>query len=241
MDRNPTAYDATRMGEFVIRFPALRFHLGAALILVISGLLAGAPYALCLWLLMLWVRQLLFLAGWGSGDMVLISGEASWTPVVGAGLAVLVVALPLTWLIATVSSHWWRRIRRAWWLRLSMTGLEVNDRVFGPRRYAWHEIDSFMQVAPGGRVPAGPQPQKTYTQAYVEALDAGEVDAQPGYVGLRFAPRSGRRRSLRSRLLFHARGADGVRADESVMGYWDRPVNQAVELLEEWRRRCRAV
>ena len=40
---------------------------------------------------------------------------------------------------------WVRSARGAWWLRLSTTGFEVNERLFGPpRRYKWCEIDSFM-------------------------------------------------------------------------------------------------
>lgn len=37
-----------------------------------------------------------------------------------------------------------RGLRGRWWLRLSSRGLEVNDRILGPRRYAWHEIDEFL-------------------------------------------------------------------------------------------------
>jgi hypothetical protein len=40
---------------------------------------------------------------------------------------------------------WGRSARGAWWLRLSTTGFEVNERLFGPpRRYKWCEIDSFI-------------------------------------------------------------------------------------------------
>ena len=40
---------------------------------------------------------------------------------------------------------WVRGARGAWWLRLSTTGFEVNERLFGPpRRYKWCEIDSFI-------------------------------------------------------------------------------------------------
>ena len=40
---------------------------------------------------------------------------------------------------------WVRSARGAWWLRLSTTGFEVNERLFGPpRRYKWCEIDSFI-------------------------------------------------------------------------------------------------
>ena len=49
---------------------------------------------------------------------------------------------------------WVRGARGAWWLRLSTTGFEVNERLFGPpRRYKWCEIDSFILTgeSPSGR------------------------------------------------------------------------------------------
>ena len=46
---------------------------------------------------------------------------------------------------------WVRSARGAWWLRLSTTGFEVNERLFGPpRRYKWCEIDSFILTGETG-------------------------------------------------------------------------------------------
>ncbi len=37
-----------------------------------------------------------------------------------------------------------KRARGDWWLRLSSTGFEVNDRAFKPRHYEWRDIDKFI-------------------------------------------------------------------------------------------------
>jgi hypothetical protein len=50
-------------------------------------------------------------------------------------------------------------------------------------------------------------------------------------------PGVGRRRKLASKLYGGLRGGDGKRVDGLVMGYWDRPFDGAVDLMNEWRTR----
>jgi hypothetical protein len=52
-------------------------------------------------------------------------------------------------------------------------------------------------------------------------------------------PSSQRRDPHRPRTNF--RGRDGTRADGIVMGYWDRPFDEAVDLMNEWARRFKAL
>ncbi len=237
-DPIPNPEPSESEGEMIVRFPApnLRGGVASVVIVAVTAVLIVMPIVVCLCLLFLCVGQLLSLAGWGSDDLLLIRGETSWVPVAGAGLAILTLALPPVWLIARIGAHWWRRLRKAWWLRLSSKGFEVNDRVFAPRRYEWREIDEFMLVAPGGRVQdAVPHPPKTYAEAFKDG-----TSAPPTVVGFRYLPRSGRRRSLASRIFFNASSADGTKADGAVVGYWDRPFDEAVDLLNQWRSRYTA-
>ena len=48
---------------------------------------------------------------------------------------------------------------------------------------------------------------------------------------------TGHRRSLSRKLFGDFSGRDGTRADGTVMGYWDRPFDEAVDLMNEWRSR----
>jgi hypothetical protein len=237
MQQDPTssAESSQSEEETIIRFPApnLRGGVVPLVIVGVTAVLILLPIIVCLCLLFLCVGQLLSLAGWGPDDLILIRGATSWVPVAGAGLAILTVAFAPAWLIARVGAQWWRRVRKAWWLRLSSKGFEINDRVFAPRRYEWREIDEFMLVAPGGHVrDAVPQPSKTYAEAFRDG-----THVPPTVVGFRYSPRSGRRRSLASRIFFNASAADGTKADGPVVGYWDRPFDEAVDLLNEWRLR----
>ena len=104
----------------------------------------------------------------------------------------------------------WRSARGGWWLRLSSRGFEVNDRPGRPRRYDWREIDKFTLV------------------------DGVQVC-------FRYTP--GRRRTLANkswRAISGLRDSDGTKADGLVMGYWDRPCDQAVDLMYSWLTRYRA-
>lgn len=66
-------------------------------------------------------------------------GGMLWLGLLGA--AAVALFGPLAARMAVVG---WRSVHGNWWLRLSSTGFEVNDRVFRPRRYQWAEIDKFL-------------------------------------------------------------------------------------------------
>lgn len=223
--------------ELIVYFPAATVPSVAAFVIVgFTAALVLLPALVALWLLFLGVNHLLVLAGWGSENWLLIRGESSWIPVAGACIAVLVFAVPLCLLIARVAVHWGRKLRRSWWLRLSGSGFEINDRIFTPRRYEWAEIDKFMLAAPAGQVQDAPAEWTTYSDAFL-----GGVDTPPTIVAFHYRPERRRRRSLASTLFFHATSRDGTKADGPVMGYWDRPAGEAVDLLNEWLTRHRSI
>jgi hypothetical protein len=58
------------------------------------------------------------------------------------------------------------------------------------------------------------------------------------HVGFRCSP--WRRRYLAGKLFSDLRGRDGTRVDGLVMGYWDRPFDEAVDLMNEWHGRYKA-
>jgi hypothetical protein len=140
------------------------------------------------------------------------------TVVAGAVLAGLVLTT-LTWLFGwlalRIAAMSWRSGRGSWWLRLSHNGFEVNDRIFRPRRYEWRDIDKFMLVVPSSEVGAEHHP----------------------VVRVGFARAPGHRRSLARRLFADFSGLDGTKADGMIMGFWDRPFDEAVDLLNGWRVR----
>jgi hypothetical protein len=132
-----------------------------------------------------------------------------------------VVLVPITWLfswltirVAVISC---RSARGVWWLRLSIKGFEVNDRILRPRRRAWRDVDKFMLVAPSDHF------------GHVSTLQVG-YSLGPGH-----------RRSIARKIFANFRGRDGTRADGIVMGYWDRPFDEAVDLMNEWARRFKAL
>jgi hypothetical protein len=230
--------DGSRPGEpeLVVYYPALSVRFGVNHVIVsFMAILIGALTAGSLWLLFLCANQLLVLAGWGWGNLLLIQHEASWLPVAGAGLILLPVTLVSSWFFVLPAAHWLRKARRAWWLRLSSKGFEVNDRVFAARRYEWHEIDKFMLVAPSAHVEhAVVAPPKTFA----DAMRDGGTQSPAFRVGFRSSP--GHRRKLASKLVSGLRGRDGTRVDGLVMGYWDRPFDEAVDLMNEWLARYKA-
>lgn len=221
--------------ELVVSYPALNIRFGVDLLIV--GLLAAVPCMLatvCPWLLIVCVNQLLVLAGWGWEDFF-VDPSASWLPVAGVGLVMLLGTLISGWVLVRCAVHFMRKVRRSWWLRLSARGFEVNDRVFKARRYGWHEIDTFMLVAPVGQVAdAVVAPGKTAA----EVVKDGGTQYPVFRVGFHCSP--GQRRALSSKLAsgFHSR--DGTKADGLVMGYWDRPFDEAVDLMNEWLTRYKA-
>jgi len=78
-------------------------------------------------------------------------------------------------------------------------------------------------------------------RAQVRASKDGATYTPPSMVGFRYSPECGRRRSPASRLFFQASSLDGTRADGSVMGYWERPFDDAVDLMNEWLARHKSV
>jgi hypothetical protein len=229
--------DGTRPGEpeLVVQYPALSVRFGVDFVIVsLMSTVIGALTAGGIWLLFLCANQLLVLAGWGWGNL-LIQHETSWLPVAGAGLVLLPMTLLFSWVFLLAAVHSLRKARRAWWLRLTSKGFEVNDRVFTARRVEWHEIDTFMLVAPSADIEyAVVAPGKTFA----EALRDGGTQSPAFRVGFRCSP--GRRRKLASKLLSSLRGRDGTRVDGLVMGYWDRPFDEAVDLMNEWHTRYKA-
>lgn len=147
------------------------------------------------------------------------------------GLVLIAVTWLFGWLAVRLAVVSWRSGRGDWWLRLSSSGFEVNDRILRPRRYAWSDIEKFMLVAPSAQIEHAVLAPSI---SVAEAVKGGGV--QPSFrVG--FAVSTGHRRSLARRLFADFRGRDGTRADGTVMGYWDRPFDEAVDLMNEWRSR----
>jgi hypothetical protein len=160
----------------------------------------------------------------------------------GPGVAFMFVLFSLgTWVLGWLTAHLvvtsWRIARGGWWLRLSSTGFELNSRLGKPHRYEWREIDKFMLVAQSQHVEqATPAPAKTFT----EALRDGDSESCGSVVGFQLTPEHPRTYwHNRIRRMFSDR--EGTRADGLIMGYWDRPFDEAVDLMNEWLTRHRAV
>jgi hypothetical protein len=199
---------------------------------VLFGVFAALP----LWLLFLAVNQLLVFMGLGLTGPPFEDPSATWPPVVAVGLVLFLGIWMFGWLTVVVGMASWRSTRGSWWLRLSSRGFEVNDRLPGrPRRYEWREIDKFMLIAPLADVHAAVvAPAKTFA----EAVNDGDTGLPVLLVGFHCSP-GHRRRTLANRLWRmmrgHMCGRDGTEAD--VVGYWDRPFDEAVDLMNEWLAR----
>jgi hypothetical protein len=78
---------------------------------------------------------------------------------------------------------------------------------------------------------------------FAEAAKDDDTGHSVFRVGFRYTP-PGRRRTLANRLWRTMSGPprdrDGSKADGLVMGYWDRPFNEAVDLMNEWLTRHKA-
>jgi hypothetical protein len=222
--------------ELVVHYPALSVRPGIGMVIVgLASISVGGLTAGVLWLLFLCANQLLVLAGWGWGNLLLVQHETSWLPVAGAGLVLLPTALLFSWFCLLVAFHSVRKARRAWWLRLTSKGFEVNDGVFTARRFEWHEVEKFMLVAPAADIEhAVVTPGTTFTEVFTQ----GGSQSAAFRVGFRGSPR--RRRRLARKMCSGLRGRDGTRVDGLVMGYWDRPFDEAVDLMNEWHTRYKA-
>ena len=111
-----------------------------------------------------------------------------------------------------------RRARGDGWLHVSRSGFEFHSRTGKLRRYEWREIDTFMLV---------------------ESRDHEVKNGVFTDVGFRFSAE--RRRTLADKLrLAPPCDRDGTKPGGLVDGYWERPLDQAVDLMNEWLTRYKA-
>jgi hypothetical protein len=230
-------HEASRDQEMVY-YPAVNGRFGRIFATVLLGMLTAGP----LWLLFLCLNQLRILAGLDSSyfdDLQLVADPSTPWQVVWCGVALLPVTLMFGWFTVTFAVRGIRSAREDWWIRLSSRGFEVNDRLFKPRRYEWREIDEFMLVTAYDHTEAAvPAPAKTFAKA----LKDGDTRPSGWIVGYHYSP--GHRRTLANklwRIMSGARDRDGTKTDGLVMGYWDRPFDEAVDLMNEWLTRYKAV
>ena len=204
---------------------------------LVLPLLFAVFAALPLWLLFLAVNQILVFMGLGLTGLPFEDPSATWPPVVGVGLLMAVGVWLFGWLTVRVGLASYRSVRGSWWLRLSPTGFAVNDRLGRPRRYQWREIDKFMLVAPLAEIhDAVLAPGQTFAEVIRDG-----TPQRPGLiVGFHYLP-PGRRRRLLSKLNGSVYDREGTQADGLVMGYWDRPFDEAVDLMNEWLARYKAI
>jgi hypothetical protein len=228
--------DPTSDRELVC-YPGVNGRIGRIFTTVLLFMLTAAP----LWLLFLCLNQLRILAGLGCtylDQQLLIADPSTPWQVVWCGVALLPVIWILGWFSVTFAAHGIRKARGQWWLRLSSKGFEVNNRLFKPRRYEWSEIDEFILVTTGDhRADQVADAAKTFT----EVLKDGDDGPAGWIVGYRYSP--GHRRTLANQLfrtMGGARDRDGTKADGVVMGYWDRPFDEAVHLMNAWLTRYKA-
>ena len=207
---------------------------------MVLPLLFGVFAVIPLWLLFLCVNQLRILAGLGSSyfdELQLVIDPPSPWQVVWCGVALLPVTLLFGWLTLRVGLASYRSVRGSWWLRLSPTGFAVNDRLGRPRRYQWREIDKFMLVAPLAEIHDA---VLAPAQTFAEVIRDGTPQRPVLIVGFHCLP-PGRRRTLLSKLNGSVYDREGTQADGLVMGYWDRPFDEAVDLMNEWLARYKAI
>lgn len=216
-------------GELVVHYPPLNRQFGVRPVgVVVFAPLLAIYTAGCLWLLFLAVNQLMVLAGWGWGNLILIRHETRWLPVAGSALAWLAVSSLFLWFTTRAYLLWWRRLRRTWMLRLTPTGFEVNDRIFVPRRYGWHQVNQFMLVAERGQTRnAVVDPPKTW----FDAFKASQGRRPRFYVGFECTPGH---HAGAPRLFGGLVSRDGTRADGVITGHWDRSLFDVVNLLNDW-------
>ena len=223
-----------RSDQELVYYPPANGRIGRIFVTVLLGVVTAAP----LWLMFLCLNQLRILAGLGSShfdDLQLVADPSTPWEVVWCGVALSPVVLILGWFTLIFALHGIRRARGHWWLRLSSSGFAVNSRIFKPRRYDWREIDEFMLVTVGDYTEAPvPAPVKTF----VEALKDGDRQLSGWIVGYHYLP--AHRRTIADklwRITCGARDRNGTKADGVVMGYWDRPFDEAVDLMNAWLTR----
>ena len=227
--------EASGERELVVHYPAANGRFGRICVTLLLGMLT----VVFGWLPFLALNQLLLFAGFG---FIPSFQDPSAPSAVVALLLVVLTPGPLVlgYLTVRAAVLGGRRAHGEWWLRLSSRGFEVNDRLRGPRRYEWREIDKFMLVATSADPEAaGVDPAKTAAEAFKD----GDTGHSALLVGFRYSP-PGRRRtpanSLWRIMSGPPRHRDGTKADGLVMGYWDRPFDEAVDLMNEWLARYNA-
>jgi hypothetical protein len=218
----------------LVYYPAVNGRVGRIFATVLLGVLAAA----FLWLPFLVLNQLLIVTG--SGLIPSYEDPSAPWPLVAVLFIVFTSwALMFGWFTLTFAVRGIRSARGDWWLRLSSREFEVNNRLFRPRRCEWREIDEFMLVTAYDHTEAVvPAAAKTFA----EALADGDTWASGWIVGFRYSP--SHRRTLANklwRIMCGARDRDGTKADGVVMGYWDRPFDEAVDLMNAWLRRYSAI
>ena len=135
----------------------------------------------------------------------------------------------------------WRITRGAWWLRLTASGLEINERLGRPRRYQWRDFERFVLVPTSADLDSTElAPQLTYGEKVAQGIKAGGatvvlVGLVPGFQLVPTYPRS----YSHKRINRQYRTFDGPTPDGFVVEFWDRPFDQAVDLLNEWLTRYR--
>ena len=153
----------------------------------------------------------------------------------------VICGAPLMALVsARILTPWWRITRGAWWLRLTASGLEINDRLGRPKRYQWRDFERFVLVpSPTDLGSAELAPQLTYAEkvAYARQHSASPIPGGlvPGFQLVPHYPRN----CLQKRRNRLYRTVEGPTPDGFVSEFWDRPYDQAVDLLNEWLTRYR--
>ena len=227
-----TSAELRESRELVVPFSKMDGPIVRLLLPVLFGLFAAGP----LWLLFLCANQLRILAGLGFShfdELQLVANPSTVRQVIGCGVALIPATWFFGWLTARIAVIGWRSTQGSWWLRLSSKGFEVNDRVRAPRRYRWREIDKFMLVG------ATPDAVLVPVKNFADVLKEGGTEQAVLHVGFSY---SAQRNTVRHRLwlaMSSQRGPDGTRADGIVMGFWDRPFDEAVDLMNDWLSRYR--
>jgi len=172
----------------------------------------------CLWFLYMWF----------------IWPPRTMGPRVLAGVLIVLASWLCCLMAARTTVLVWRSVRRRWWLRLTSTGFAVNDRIFAPRRYEWHQINQFMLVASTKQIGAAiVLPPKTF----IERLKPASGQAPTLRVGFKCAPGH---RPRSAWLVGDMVSKDRIRADGLIMGHWgDQHLFDVVDLLNDWLERYR--
>jgi len=197
-----------------------------------GAVLLGLLTVVCGWMAFMALNQLLIFVGLALVPW-LEDPSASWPSVTFMFVLFSLGSWVLGWLTAHLVVRSWRIARGRWWLRLSSTGFELNSRLGRPHRYEWREIDKFMLVAQSQHIDrAILMSAKPFAQAYRDG-DSGYLALVVGFHMTPEHPRTYWHNRIRR--IYCDR--EGTRSDGLILGYWDRPFDEAVDLLNEWLTR----